>query len=309
MTELIYLPHAQLKLHPQNIRLYYPPQDVAEMAGSLASVGQTQQSGNLLAMLVVPADEPGFHYVVDGNLRLAAGRTLGEDCPPFKCEVITQDKAAQLLTMAALNLHYPKDPVSEGRHYDRLIREEGYTQEAIAAATGLSRATISSRLALLDLDEEIQGFIVERRLPADIRLIRALRNMPDTEQRLRIARYYAGRKDVAIGSMVRRIRKISELAHELAGKGSDYRAAEARRRDKTRAANEARRSNRQTGLDEVARAEIWRLAGVHLCEGCRLDGLEAGCYLCPGPQEFIEHLVELAEVGQGQAFPVANGAK
>jgi hypothetical protein len=59
---------AHLKTHPRNMRRFYPPRDVAEMAASLKAC-----QGNKIAMQVVPADEPGCYFVVDGNLRLAGG--------------------------------------------------------------------------------------------------------------------------------------------------------------------------------------------------------------------------------------------
>ena len=147
-----------------------------------------------MALLVVAIPEsPEHYYVVDGNLRLTAGRSLGEACPPFKVEVIQASEADQLLMMAASGVTFPKDPISQGRHYKRLIKEEGFTQGSIAEHTGLSTATIGKCLAALELDEEIQELFIQKQLPSDIRIIRGLKNIPDQETRLRIARYYAGR--------------------------------------------------------------------------------------------------------------------
>lgn len=296
MTELLYLSHTQLKIHPRNVRIYYPPADVAEMARSLLATGRTQPAGNIQALLIVSIeDEPDCYYVVDGNLRLSAARelALAGECPPLKCEVIEAGQAEQLLLMMTTGLHYPKDPISEGRHFRRLITEEGYTIKAIAAETGWSTATIGSRLACLDLDEEIQQMIMMRSLPADVRVVRALFAIPDQERRVEVARYYADR-DVAIGTMIGRIRSLASRAHQLNGSGPTYEAGLAAARAKTKAASQAKRTNPH-GLDEESARTVWRLAGEFLCEGCKLSDLSPKCYMCPGPQEFIEHLVELAE--------------
>lgn len=306
MSELLFLQPNKLKIHPKNVRIYYPPKDVAEMARSLAAVGKSQPAGNIQALLVTPVEGEDYYWVIDGNLRLNAARELGDECPPLKCEIVEGSQAEQLLLMAATGLHYPKDPISEGRHYRRLIEEEGYTIALIAASTGLSASTIGSRLAALDLDEEIQHLMMRKELPADVRIIRALRQVPDTEKRLSIARYYAGR-DVAIGSMVQRIRSLIERIHHVDGSVADYREAQARWKAQTQAATASRLANCE-GLDSAARAVIARLAGEFLCEGCRIEGLSAPCYLCPGPQEFIEHLVELAETGQDSAADTAGEA-
>lgn len=293
--ELVYLPHQLLKIHPRNLRIYYGPQEVTEMAGGLRAMARTQKSGNIQALLVVPApDEPGYYYVVDGNLRLTAGRTLGDDCPLFKCEVVQADQAEQLLMMAATGLHYPKDPISEGRHFRRLQDEEGLTIKLIAEYTGYSTRTISNRLGALDLDDEIQDLMMKKELTSDPRLIKALKAVPDREQRIKLAHYYA-RRDVAIGSMVARIRTLTHRLHQMNGSEQEYLAAQAARKAQQQKRTAASQ-NRPGGLDDEAARLIWRLAGEFLCDGCKLTGLGAQCYLCPGPMELIDHLVELAEV-------------
>jgi hypothetical protein len=302
MSELLYLSHNQLKIHPKNIRIYYPPKEVEAMARSLLATGRGGRAGNVQALLVVRIEDEHpsevaqeFYYVIDGNLRLTAGRTLGESCPPFKCEPIAAGQAEQLLMMTTTGVHFPKDPISEGRHYRRLVEEEGFTIKAIADETGLSVSTIGSRLACLGLDEEIQEIMMRKELPADVRLVRALLSIPDPASRVATARYYVGR-DVAIGTMIHRIRNVALRAHQVNGSGAQYREKLEKAQRAYQARAEARAANGSGyGLDEEAARLIWRLAGEFLCEGCKLSGLSAECYLCPGPQEFIEHVVELTE--------------
>lgn len=297
MSELITLSKEQLRLHPKNIRLYYAPKEIEEMAASLAAVGLTQEAGNIQALLVVAIPEsPEHYYVVDGNLRLTAGRSLGEACPPFKVEVIQASEADQLLMMAASGVTFPKDPISQGRHYKRLIKEEGFTQGSIAEHTGLSTATIGKCLAALELDEEIQELFIQKQLPSDIRIIRGLKNIPDQETRLRIARYYAGR-EVPIGSIAQRIRKLAEKAHHLNGTGAEFEAKRAKIKANLRQANESRLNKKQakSSLELESARNIQQAAERILCQGCSLTGLGDKCGLCPGPVEFLAHLGEMIE--------------
>lgn len=292
MTHLIYCSPDQLKIHPENIRAYYPPNDVAEMAASIRAM-----NGVLQALLVIYGDQPDHYLIVDGNLRLMAGRLLGPDCPPLKCEVIAADHARQLLVMAATGLHYPKDPVSEGRHYRRLVSDEGYSVEEIARRTGISRATIDSRLALLDLDEDIQRLVVEGKISKDIRVTRALRAIPDPATRVKLARRFA-RHSTGIPAIVKSCRFVLEQGRRLKGEP----VKQERPRPQVTLVKPAPQPGRLSA--ELGRV-IGEAAEKTLCEGCRVNGLSPECYLCPGPQEFIDHLLMLAEGAEADALHAA----
>lgn len=294
--EVIFCSPRQLKLHPRNIRVYYPPEQVEEMAGSIKA-----REGVIQALLVVPdPDEPGKFLVVDGNLRLMAARLLADDCPPLKCEVIDAGEAEQLLIMAATGLHYPKDPVSKGRHYRRLIESEGLSVAAIAARTGISRATIDACLRTLELEDDVQQLMAQGKLSADIRVSRALLSVPDPALRLRLARRFA-RHDTNIPQILRSCRFSASQARKLAGQPEPQRpelrvipSAPPANGSTPNGSTPNGRADR-TRLSPDAADIIWRAAERCLCDGCRLDGLSDECWTCPGPYEFVNHIVELAE--------------
>ena len=72
-------------------------------------------------------------------------------------------------------------PLEEAQALDRLCREFGMTHEEAGRAVGRSRATVSNLLRLLDLDEEVQREVLDRRL--DMGHARALLALPAEEQR------------------------------------------------------------------------------------------------------------------------------
>jgi hypothetical protein len=282
-TDLIYLPVEQLKIHPKNLRLYYPDAEVAEMAASIKAVG-----GVIQALQIVPTGDtvqvngeklPAY-FVVDGNMRLSAARTL-DNCPPLKCEQLTSSAAEQLLVMAATShFHYPKDAVSKGKHYQRLVNEEGLTPPEIAALTGLHQSGIYAALKLLEYtDEPVQQLIAEKKLPGDIALHRQLARIPDPAKRMELARRFAAR-GVSAKTAVQSVRHVLRQYERLADKP-----------DPTPPQLKVVKK-KKPAPGNLSPEKIAELANLHLCEGCRLDGLGDKCYTCPGPYEFINDLVD-----------------
>jgi ParB/RepB/Spo0J family partition protein len=219
VSELLYLfPDPLLRLHPSNIRRIYRPADVAQMAASIKA-----HKGVIQALLIVPAsalgstdralvadDVPDAYYVVEGNLRLTAARTLGEQCPPLKCEVVDADRAAQLLLMATTSeMVFAKDPISLALHYHRLSAEEGMSYRAIARAMGHAESVIANYIALLDLDAPIQELIAQGELPRDRRVRDALMAIPGSEARIALAERLA-RSGASIKAILKSCETLAE---------------------------------------------------------------------------------------------------
>ncbi len=303
--EIFYAQPNQLRPHPENMRRVYPPTDVIDMAGSIQAVGGVYQ-----ALLVVPDEERGIgHFlVVDGNMRLAGGLHLDEACPPLKCELIEGDRAQQLLTMAVTTaFHFPKDPISEALHYQRLV-EAGYSIVEINRHTGVSQPLIGGRLRLLDLDPEIRELVSAGRLSRDKRVADALLTVPEVELRIKLARRLAAR-NASIQTVIDACAKVVE---ELASQQT-LRAAEtpalAQVRDKWQGLSDDATlpwaATRATAAATCARCNIatnhlnrlpepaWRLV-VHAadatCAACNLKDLRSICGGCPAV-ELINHLV------------------
>lgn len=187
--QIIYCRPGQLKRHPENMRRFYPADDVQAMGQSIKAARGVHQ-----ALLVVPNGTGDTYIVVDGNMRLAGARALGDECPLLKCEVIAASHAEQLLLMATTSRqHYPKDPISEGLHYELLVKE-GFTIPDIADAVGCHPRTIESRMHLLKLDEPIRKHIAAGGLSKDMRFADAIMAIPDKATRIALAGKLAARK-------------------------------------------------------------------------------------------------------------------
>lgn len=181
--QLVFVQPAVLKTHPRNMRRVYPQADVRQMADSIRA-----RQGVIQPLQLVPDGAPGMFYVVDGNLRLAAARLLGEDCPPLKAEVIHDHTLAdQMLDMIIANtIRFDPDPISEALHYGAL-RAEGLTMLEICERTGQYYQRVLNRLRLLDLDEPIQDLISRGELPHDLRAVEAFLSVPDVAARIKLA--------------------------------------------------------------------------------------------------------------------------
>lgn len=286
MAEIQMMHVAQLRIHPQNIRQYYPAESVAEMAESIRAA-----SGVIQALLVTPAGQGNGHgpeyFVVDGNMRLAAARTLGDLCPLLKCEVVDADRTQQLLMMAITSeFHYPKDPISEARHYRRLMQQEGMKVEQIAGLIGISPSKVYNRIFLLTMDDDVQELVMRRKISVgEGNHLRQLMKIPDKMLRVSLAKRFAAK-----GSSVVVMRKAIDRAIEQYSQMTGEPVPSPRRKPGAAAKVEVIPGG---GINA---AEINRLAEMTLCDGCRLDGLTKKCWVCPGPYDFINALLEKVEV-------------
>jgi len=293
---LLMLPPERLRRHPQNLRLYYSDEEVADIAASIKAHG-----GVLQALLVVPDPErPGGYLVVDGNMRLAGGKYLGEACPLLKCEVVDFEHADQLLVMASTtSKHYPKDSISQAKHFFKLKNQEFFSVEEIAERTGISTKTIYNLLPLLDLDEPIQELISAKKLSPDPKVRKALLSIADPHKRIFHARRFA-RNGTSIKWIIRSCRHVVQQEH-LVNHAPLPKPRQVAARPPVRAVPPV-----EIG-DSLAVSKIEEIARRTLCPGCRADGLGQQCWTCPGPYEFIQHLTEMVEFRQAAAPANGNG--
>lgn len=315
MTEIRHIHIDQLRHDPDNLRRFYVEDELQELAASIKAGGDVEQP-----LIVYPAEEEDVFYVVDGNYRLAAAREL-ENPPRLKCEIREGlTRRERLLIMGRTSEHfYPKDPISEALHFQRLL-DEGMSRTRMARELGRSAALIKSRLTLLDLDEEIQEHVAHGKLPKDPRAAEALLAIDDVEARLKLADYAAKHRMTVRGI----VRAADRLVEKLEKRKVQDRAALERRNGKPQAFALAEiqsgRSLPSIGtagwptIRAVARqaceaCEIkqeklqhapepaWQLishAAEGTCESCGLADVRGACDGCPLP-EFLMRLERRAE--------------
>lgn len=290
-SQILMLKPKNLMTHPKNMRRFYPSDQVREMADSIAAAGKVLQ-----ALIVIEPQEKNEHRytIVDGNMRLAGARLLGDKCPPLECKVVEQEEAEQLLSMVVANqIRYDVDPVSEGLHYKALQDEEGLSVREISKRTGIYEVRITNRKMLAELPKEIQQLIVEGKLPADARAAKALLGLPK-ERAVKLAERLAQNPNVKIKTVVMAAEKLgavkrplgrpskrpaAELSGALAAKGktsaSEIRAA---------AKKACHSCNQYEGELRKTAEPAWALV-VHkadeTCGACPLKDVQNICGSCP----------------------------
>ncbi|MEW6115631.1 MAG: hypothetical protein AB1553_01865 [Nitrospirota bacterium] len=308
---LLYLSKDDLLTHPKNLRRFYPEYQVREMAESIRAVG-----GVLQALLIVHSGQAGKYFVVDGNMRLAGARALGDECPPLKCEIVDKGKAEQLLAMVVTaKFRYEPDPISEALHYKRLIEEEGYSAPRISRATGTHTATIYTRLKLLELDPEIQELIGNRKLPSAQEAINALLSISDPRVRVKLAQRLA--KDeptikavvAACDRLLSQLGKVSAsktkgspaLAHqETSGAGINRNSTVDMEHVRDAAKATCKECDIRLGQLSSAPEPAWALithAAEQTCDACNIREVIGACKNCPAV-DIMRNLINAMTVGR-----------
>lgn len=276
-AELLMLPCEKLVQDPENPRMFYPKEDVRRMAQSIRQSGGVDQ-----ALIVTPLNGTKKYLVIDGNFRLAGAEALGERAPLLKCEVRHGiDRREKFLIMARTStLWFQKDPISEARHYRRLIDEEGMTRAELARELSCSLSKIASRLKLLELDPEIQDLVARGKLPKMPEVVDAFAEVKDHLARLELARELARRR-ASVRSIVKACRKVN---------------AELARRDMEERVESLRSNGELPGIAIAAAMNEGRLpsAGVRTSPQKIRHAARHACQACDIKADLLGHVTEPA---------------
>lgn len=275
----------QLLTHPRNMRRFYPSDQVREMANSIAA------GKGVLEPLIITKDKGDKWIVVDGNMRLAGARLLGNQCPPLECKIVDQTEADQLVAMVIANqVRYSIDPVSEALHY-KALSDEGLTVREISKRTGVYEIKIHNRKILAELDEPIQKLIIEEKLPADPRVARALLSLTPAV-RVKLATRLAQNPNIKISTILVACERLSadrlptkklkrpavELSGALKGGSTDIKEI------RSAAQKVCHSCNQYEGQLRQGQEPAWSMvvhAADDTCGGCSLRDMQKICGSCP----------------------------
>jgi ParB family chromosome partitioning protein len=179
---------------PENPRRRFDAEDLAELADSIRAHGVLEPvlvRSRPRAVVPDPAAEippgaaAGARFVlVAGERRWRAARLAGlTHLPALVREGLSDADALRLALIENLQRR-DLDPLEEAAGYRRL-RELGLKQAQVAAAVHRSQPAVANALRLLDLPENVQEAIRERRLsPAHGRALTAYKAFPALQQAL-----------------------------------------------------------------------------------------------------------------------------
>ena len=165
------MPVEQLIPNPDQPRRQFDPEALAELAASI------RNRGILQPLIVRPhPTEPDLYQIVAGERRWRAAQIAQlHELPVLVRELNDTEvlEVALIENIQRANLN----PIEEAASFRQLMDRFGHTQERLAEALDKSRSHISNSLRLLNLPDQVQGFVREGKLSAGH--ARALITAPD----------------------------------------------------------------------------------------------------------------------------------
>lgn len=154
------LPVEQITPNPDQPRRAFEPEALAELAASLKSRGVLQP------LIVRPhPTEPDIYQIVAGERRWRAAQIAQLHEVPV---LIRELSDTEVLEVAIIENIQRSDlnAIEEAASFRQLMERFGHTQEKLAEALDKSRSHISNLLRLLNLPEQVQGFVRDGKLTA-----------------------------------------------------------------------------------------------------------------------------------------------
>jgi len=140
---------------PFQPRSNFRPDQLEELVESIREKG-------IIQPLIVRQHGKKYELVA-GERRWRAAQQVGLKEAPVIIRDISDLEVVELALIENLQRE-DLNPIEEARAYRRLTQDFDLTQEKIAQSVGKSRAAVANALRLLELDEEVQSWLVQGRL-------------------------------------------------------------------------------------------------------------------------------------------------
>ncbi|HEX5799852.1 MAG TPA: ParB/RepB/Spo0J family partition protein [Gaiellaceae bacterium] len=177
-SQLAELPVDAIHANPRQPRRRFEPEATAGLASSI------REQGLLQPVVVRPRPEGGYELIA-GERRWRAAREAGvETLPALVREA--DDRDSLLLALVENVAREQLSPVEEARAYAALIDEFDLSLGDVAARVGRSKPSVSNRLRLLELPEEVLWMVARGELSEGH--ARAVLALPEHDARRRLAR-------------------------------------------------------------------------------------------------------------------------
>ncbi len=162
-----------IKANPDQPRKIFGEEELFELRDSIKEYGVIQP-------VIVKKSFNGHYILIAGERRLRAAAMAGLNKIPALVRDADEKDAAIIALVENVqreNLGY----MEEAHAYYKLMEEFNLTQGELAERVGKKQSTISNKIRLLSLPEDIQTALIENRLTE--RHARALLKVPDDETR------------------------------------------------------------------------------------------------------------------------------
>jgi ParB family chromosome partitioning protein len=176
--ELVQIPLGSIKPNSRQPRRRFDAEGISELADSVRAQGLVQP------VVVRPLSE-GTWELIAGERRLRAAKAAGLATIPALVRE-SDDRDSLLLALVENVAREDLSPIEEARAYSVLMDEFSHSLGDVAERVGRSKPTISNRIRLLELPEDVIG-LLERGLITEGHA-RAILGAPGHDERRALAR-------------------------------------------------------------------------------------------------------------------------
>jgi ParB family chromosome partitioning protein len=177
-SELLEIPVDAIHPNPKQPRRRFEPEAASGLAESV------RRQGVIQPLLVRPRGVGGYE-IVAGERRWRAAREAGRETVPAVVRA-ADDRETLLLGLVENVAREQLTAVEEARAYAVLIDEFGLSLGDVAERVGRSKPSVSNRIRLLELPDDVLGMVERGQLSEGH--ARAVLAVPDHEGRRRLAR-------------------------------------------------------------------------------------------------------------------------
>ena len=141
-----------IKHNKKQPRKNFDDEKLMELANSIKEHGIIQP--------IVVKEEDNIYTIIAGERRWRAAKQLNLKEVPVIIKDLTEREIVEVSLIENI-IRENLNPIEEAMAYKRLLKEFSLTQEEISKQVSKSRSAIANALRLLNLDERIQGYLIE----------------------------------------------------------------------------------------------------------------------------------------------------
>jgi len=214
--ELLHLPVESIHPNPRQPRRRFEPEAAAGLAASIRLQG-------VLQPVVVRRRQEGGYELIAGERRWRAAQAAGTPTLPALVKDVG-DRDSLLLGLVENVAREQLSAVEEARAYASLVDEFELSLGDVAERVGRSKPSVSNRLRLLELPEDVLWMLARGDLTEGH--ARAILSLPDDDARRRLARRISkegmtvrgAERAAQNGGAKRRPRRTSSIDPDLASR-------------------------------------------------------------------------------------------
>lgn len=150
------VPIEMIKVNRQQPRQSFGEQQLRELRDSIKEYG-------VLQPLILRKEDGGGFLLIAGERRLRAAAMAGLDKVPAIIKEATEEEIGLIALVENIqreNLGY----IEEAKAYQQLMEKYGINQSSLALKLGKNQSTISNKIRLLSLPEDIQQLLISNKL-------------------------------------------------------------------------------------------------------------------------------------------------